>query len=100
MFYVTHEQVSNNPVPEFSRIYEKLGLEWSESVEKYIRSHTESTEISPDSGDIHNHVRSSKSLVTRWMHDLTTSEIDTVRRVTGNAAEELYGSTAWNITDR
>ncbi len=100
MISVTHEQISMTPVPGFKELYARLGIAWSDEIEGYVRKHTESSEVSPESSAIHHHTRSSESLVTRWMKDLSASEIETVREITGDVAEDIFGADAWDIDSK
>ena len=59
---VVHETLSANPVEEFSRLYERLGLQWTSSVERKVERLTSSSSPSERSGRVQDFKRDSASI--------------------------------------
>lgn len=91
MIPVRHEDLSTDPVTEFSALYKKLDLPFSMRIQKKIARITdaENPSIAPDN-KVHHLQRDSRGLVDRWKTALSAEEIQTVRSITGETASPFY----------
>ena len=71
---ITHEQLCLDPVGEFKKLYEKLGLEWNQKVEDQINATNQ-----PKTSDKIQHVsRIASEEIDKWKSLLTPQEIHEV----------------------
>jgi hypothetical protein len=93
--FVTHEDMSFNPVSRFRAIYASLGLEFTPRVEWKIL----------DSSGAHNpteqtprreYVRDSKKNIRNWEKRLTDSEIAQIRDCTSELFHQFYTASDWS----
>jgi hypothetical protein len=88
---VRHEDLSRDPVPEFERLYDKLGLSFGGRVRKAIERTTspvnpaETAVAEPDEIEL-----DSRANLETWSRRLTEDEIELVREQTGELARVFY----------
>lgn len=72
--FVFYEDLCLDPHQEFRKIFERVGLGWSEAVSAYVE-HSSSAE----QGGMYSGMRVSREQVDKWRRQLTTDEIAGVR---------------------
>jgi hypothetical protein len=87
--YLRHEDISLNPVGEFRKLFGKLGLVYSDTVQKEVIAHT-SSEM-PDTFK-----RDSRANISTWRQRLTDTEIRRVKEKTHRLSKEFYSEESWN----
>lgn len=93
---VTHEQLSGSPESEFRRIYDVLGLHWSQRVSAAISNHTDAANpVGARSGRVHDLHRNSAALALAWKEVLSREEKRIVWRSSGELVERIYGLETW-----
>jgi hypothetical protein len=93
---VTHEALSARPVEQFHELFKRLGLAWSDAVQKRISAFTSTKNpTTPKQGVAHQLKRNSAENVDRWKNILTSGEQQTVRRITEPLASAVYRETSW-----
>ena len=90
--FIKHEALSENPVAEFGKIYQKLGIRFSTDIQKKIESYS-SAETGRD--NLKQLERDSKSNIWTWKTRLTNEEIKKVRAGTAEVARAFYAEESW-----
>lgn len=91
--FVRHEELSAEPVSEFGKLFESLGLDYSFSVQKSIAEHS-----NPTNHNKHNQLkRDSKSNICSWQKRLTETEIIRIKEGTKDIAAEFYNEEDWGV---
>ncbi|OQX77600.1 MAG: hypothetical protein B6D61_06915 [Bacteroidetes bacterium 4484_249] len=86
--YVRHEDLSMEPVNEFKKIYDKLNLNFTTTVEKKI---IEST----SAGKAEHLKRDSKKNIFTWKKRLTEQEIERIKTGTQEISSIFYSEKDW-----
>lgn len=90
---VLHEELSREPLAEYRRLYDSLGLTFGRRVERAIERTTRSSnppETRPEQPDAIE--LDSRSNLDTWRSRLTEEEAELVRRETADAARAFYGN--------
>jgi sulfotransferase family protein len=88
---VTHESLSLNPVQGFKQLFERFGLEWSESTRREIEEYSSARNpTDPAPGVAHVLRRNSAENVGRWRTSLSRSEIQHIFDVCHPIARKFY----------
>lgn len=88
---VRHEDLSREPVDEFSRLFEKLELQWSSNVRDAILASTSQknpTEL-PSRNPFRTRVNSRANL-TNWKHRLDDTDVERVLEITQPTLSRYY----------
>jgi hypothetical protein len=94
--FLRHEDVARAPLACFQRVYEALGLRFSEHVRSVIREHTASS--NPARVPVEQAFstrRNSRSTIWRWKERLTDHEIARVKEGTWEIAGQFYSAEDW-----
>jgi hypothetical protein len=94
--FLRHEDISQHPLEEFARIFERIGLPMTPEVRCAIEAH--SSEDNPhEAGDqvIHQLKRHSKANIWNWRQRLSAEEIACIRAGTEDLAPSWYGDADW-----
>ncbi len=89
--FIKHETISEDPIGEFRKLYERLGLPYTEKVQMKIRKFSSVKDDRRESKI----KRDSKSTIASWKKRLTEDEIERVRERTRDIASEFYGDEDW-----
>lgn len=93
--FVKHEALSSDPLLQFQKMYEFLGLEFTPEVKAYISNSSGShnpTEQQPGSNEI---MRDSKANILNWRNRLTQEEIQRIKKGTSEISERFYTESEW-----
>jgi hypothetical protein len=93
---VRHEDLSLDPVPGYSALYDVLGLEFTPRVEKTILNSSSSEnprELSRKK--VHDIQLDSRATVDNWKKRLTAEEIERIRTVTSEVSALYYSDAEW-----
>jgi hypothetical protein len=88
---VRHEDLSLNPTQQYARLYEVLGLHFSNKARQMIDEH--SRDRNPKEGSLRNPFKvslDSRANLRNWRHRLDDCEIDHILRNTRSVAERFY----------
>ena len=91
-FFVKHETLSRNPVEEFGKLYDKLGINFTDQLKRKIMQFTNAV---PAQNNPKSLERDSKSNISTWQKRLTKDEIARVKAGTVDIAREFYGDGDW-----
>jgi|TARA_Y100000294_G_scaffold81209_1_gene76293 hypothetical protein len=95
--YIRHEDLSRDPMNTFEQLCSKLDLDITEKVKTEIEK-TSSTrnpqDVSSDSR-VHQMHRDSKANISSWKKRLSQSEIEVVKKITKNTADQFYSDDDW-----
>lgn len=86
--FIRHEDLSHDPIEEFQKIYDYLGLPYTDEVKTAI---TNTTNLEKESS----FKRNSVSNILSWKKRLDQHEIDRIRKNTDNVASEFYDDHYW-----
>ncbi|MEZ4802523.1 MAG: sulfotransferase [Gelidibacter sp.] len=87
-YFIKHEDLSLNPINEFSKIFDFLNLPFTEEIQSYIIATTTSKEEGV-------HVRDSKSNIHTWKDRLSSDEIDQIKTSTKTIWVNYYDESDW-----
>ncbi len=93
---VRHEDLSLDPLNEFKRLYEALGVPFTKRVAKHVLKSTNPgnpTELPLES--IHSVNLDSRANLKNWQKRLTSQEIEAVRALTADVADRYYSAEDW-----
>jgi hypothetical protein len=94
--FVRHEDISREPEAQFRALFERFGLEFSDSVRSRLLEHTSaSNPVEAPKGQGHFLTRNSAENVWNWKTRLTPAEIERVREALGEMASVFYGPEDW-----
>ena len=92
--FLRHEDISENPLQEFSRIYEALGLKYTSKIQSRIMEYSYADSYQEQKDSLKG---CSRSNIWRWKKRLTVEEIQRVKERTSRIASKLYGEESWVI---
>ncbi|MGF1530954.1 MAG: sulfotransferase [Puniceicoccaceae bacterium] len=94
---VYHEELSQDPVGEFRRVFLWLGLDFDEKIKEKIRVLSEGSQREdPDGGfGLDDLQRNSQANLKSWRWHLSDEEISKVRSEVGDLDDFLYEKRAW-----
>ena len=93
---VRHEDLSLDPVNEYRKLYNSLGLDFTSRVEKIIRNSSSSDNpAEPSRKNIHAVKLDSRANMDNWKKRLTTDEIKRIRELTDEVSHLFYPDVAW-----
>lgn len=95
LLLIRHEDISLNPLAEFSKIFRFLGLDLSDTVAKEIARTTSAENITEARRQNHT-VINSKENVKAWQRRLNSDEIARVKTGTRCTWEKYYSVDDWN----
>ena len=75
-FFVTHEDLCDDPATTIRRVSEQVGLEWTDDIDRFLNENNRPGEgLAP--------VRVATEEPTRWRERLTDAEVDEIEAVLG-----------------
>lgn len=92
---VKHEELCNDPINEFKKLYKKLGLAFTKKIEKKIYLSTHGKLITPDKNMTFMFTRDSKSLINSWKTQLKREEIKRIRNIVNPIYNNYYDNEEW-----
>jgi hypothetical protein len=88
-YFVRHEDLSKDPIPEFSKLFQYLDIEFSDKLKsKIIRS--------TDGSTINRHSRNSIQNLETWKTRLTPEEISRIKVGTSKLYSFFYEEKDWD----
>lgn len=87
-YFIRHEDLSNDPITEFGKIFLFLGIEFTDKIKNSISKSTNGHKI----GYLK---RNSKQNIWTWKERLTAEEIDRIRLGTRDIAKNFYSDEDW-----
>lgn len=93
---VKHEDLSRNPETTFRELYDRLGLEYTDSIQDKVQAMTnEKNPIKVKNGLTHQMRRNSKELAGSHYCRFTPGEEKIIHSITDDVTKLFYSSTAW-----
>jgi hypothetical protein len=87
--FIRHEDLSRKPIHEFYKLYDFLGLDFTDRVRKIIRSHSKAKNVSSGIK------RDSKDNIYTWKERLSKSEIKHIHENVEDVSHHFYTSEDW-----
>ncbi len=84
-YYVTHEELSTDPLSGFEKMFSYLGLTFTEMTERFI---TDSTTASSNTAG--KHKRDAKANARKWIDELNSKEKETIYKIAGPISDLFY----------
>jgi hypothetical protein len=95
--FLRHEDLSNEPIEEFRKIYSFLSLNYTKKIQNQIEFYTNSSNpIEAPNGVLHQLKRNSKSNISIWKKRLLKSEIEKIRIETREICKIFYSEDYWD----
>ena len=92
-YFISHEELSFNPMDEFNKIFQYLDLDFNEKVQSYIKKSTSSgNQTERDDKEIHQLNRNSKKNIFSWKNRLSEVEIKTIQNNTEIICAKFYNN--------
>ena len=92
--FVRHEDLSRDPIGEFRKLFEVLGIKFSSEIQQHIEDNSSSSNpvetITP-----HIIKRDSKATVMKWKHSLSSEQISYIRDHIEACAFDFYSDDDW-----
>jgi hypothetical protein len=97
---LTYEDLAEDPVPGFARLYPALGLRWDGEVAERVAGFSDEGNVKEvAAGDIGPTRRDSRAAKWTWLRRLTPEEVERVRRGTSALAARWYDDASWTPPD-
>jgi len=93
--FCRHEDLSLRPMEQFEKIFQFLGLAFTDSVRQAVAEHSDTQNPREADGQIHQLKRNSEANIWNWQHRLTPDEIARIRQGTRDLADHFYGDADW-----
>ena len=93
--YVRHEDLSQNPINEFEKVFNYLSLPFTDSVQKTIQEYTnaQNPKEAPEQQTIYR-LNSNKN-ISNWKHRLTEEEIEQIKTLSSGVWQYFYSEEEW-----
>ena len=95
--YLRHEDLSRNPLTEFSQIYHALGLDYTDQIQSKIAASTGQSNPKETTPNIHNVNRNSEANIWNWQERLTQTEIERIYEGTTDIGRLFYSDADWEL---
>ncbi|MFW2513786.1 sulfotransferase [Demequina sp. SO4-13] len=92
--YLSHENVCNEPIPQFTGLFDYLGLDWTERIARKVKADSTATQVDPTQHRQHALQRDSRAVAGAWRQRLDPHDADRIEAEAGPWWERLYGL-AW-----
>ena len=87
---ITHEALSEKPIPMFQSLYHSLNLPWTPRIENKIRHFTEHKVRLPKETQIHSFARSSKDIFTARLNSIPKETRQKIFDIVQDVALQVY----------
>lgn len=94
--FLTHEELSMEPLTKFGELFEHLGVPFDPSIQEWLRSTTGADNpAEAPQGTAHALSRDSRANVRNWTKRLDADEVRRLRSATEAVTHVWYGDSAW-----
>jgi len=93
--FLRHEDLSRDPLEGFRALFNRLNLEFSESVEGAVQEYTNASNPSEAPDGSSSIKRNSRSNIWNWKNRLETSEIERIRTSVEDVSRLFYRDDDW-----
>ncbi|GIG53430.1 sulfotransferase [Demequina activiva] len=97
--YMSHENVCEEPVPQFRALFEYLGLRWTPALERKVVADSTASQVDPARHQQHALQRDSRTLAAAWRARLSEADADRIENEAGPLWEQL-SALAWEPRQR
>lgn len=95
--YIRHEDLSRDPLEEFSHLYHQLGLSLTSKIRARIKASCGETNPIETSRNIHNVKRDSAANIWNWKNRLSQENISRIYDEVGDIGQFFYSDNDWQI---
>ena len=96
--YLRHEDLSRNPLDEFSKLYSQLGLDFTSDIQNKIKLSSGSENPTETSRNIHNVKRDSAANIWNWQKRLSKDDIYRIYDEVGDISSLFYKDNDWALS--
>ena len=93
-YFVRHEDIADDPIVEFRKMFQRINLEYPQSIQNEILEFSRSKNLD-ESSNILSIRRDSKTTILNWQKRLTSEEIDRVKAGTWRISSYFYDEGEW-----
>jgi Sulfotransferase family len=93
--FIRHEDLVRDPVAGFARIYDWLGLDYSQHIQATVRWYSSGPKDLEANAPPYAIRRASEETVRSWKRILTAEEQSRIRAQVGSLAREFYSESEW-----
>ena len=93
--FVRHEDLCQDYLSGFEKLYSQLNLPWNQTVVERIKHYCDRPQESELGSQIHRLSRNSRAASQAWKHSLTESESDRILEITKDVADLFYDRHSW-----
>jgi hypothetical protein len=96
--FIRHEDLSQDPLAGFARLYERLGLEFSAHAQARILEYSGSANPADTNAPVGSETalrRDSRANIWNWKNRLTSAEIATIRERVTDVSRTFYANEDW-----
>jgi Sulfotransferase family len=99
--FLRYEDLAEHPVERFRAVYGRLGLTWSDRVEKRVREHSDPRNVQdvPASASPHIIKRDSRAARETWRARLSPHEVERVQKAVAAVAAPFYSNADWDSAE-
>jgi hypothetical protein len=97
--YLRHEDISLNPLVEFQRLFEKLGLDFTNKVQEEIVEYSSESNPSHSTGVDKLLKLNSKKIISHWKSVLSSQEKKRIKEIVGEVSKFYYSDSDWEMDD-
>ena len=90
--FIRHEDLSQDTIAGFQRVFEYLNLDYSESIRQKIKQYTFAEK---EHSQRANRVMNSRSNIKSWQNRLTVSEVKRIRNQVEDISSKFYSDLDW-----
>ena len=95
-YFRRHEDLSLDPVGEYGKMYDYLGLEFTPKIEQQVRNFSNSgNRAEAQTNKAVELKRNSRAIITDWKKRLSQEEISVIKNITGELALKYYPENEW-----
>ena len=97
--YLRHEDISLDPLVQFKRLCERLGLDFTDEVQEQIDEHSNASNPSHARGADKLLKLNSKKVISHWKSILSSQEVNRIKEIVGEVSKFYYSDSDWEIDD-
>ncbi len=95
VLWVRHEDYCADPFATMRKIAEFAGIEFNESMQRYLYAHTQSKNVNPAKGKAWDRVRDSEGTAWAWKKELPEKTVSRLKFLTQPTINFFYNADSW-----
>ena len=95
--YLRHEDISLDPLGQFKKLYERLGLDFTDEVQEKIVEYSSESNPSHSTGVDKLLKLNSKKVISHWKNALSAQEVQRIKEIVGEVSQFYYSDSDWEM---